>query len=129
MKSVIISSVCISAILFVLAIQSVINAKSVCEQELEDSLSVAVSQTMKEVMEQEHYGIENRNEWIAAFLQSMIIRTNSKTDLTVYVLCADEKKGIMDIEVEETFCLLNVIRKKISVRKTVIFEKKVNVRD
>ena len=55
MKSVIVSSVCISAILLVLAIHTVIDSKTAALQELEDSLAVSVSQTMKEVMEQESY--------------------------------------------------------------------------
>ena len=61
MKSVIVSSVCISTILLVLAIHTVIDGKTAALQELEDSLAVSVSQTMKEVMEQKSYGIQDKS--------------------------------------------------------------------
>lgn len=122
MKSVIISSVCISAVLFVLAIQSIIDGKTSYTQELEDSLAVSVSQTMKEVMEQESYGIQNKNEFIAAFLQALIMRTNSDVDMTVNVISVDMENGLLDIEVKEKVSILNIYEKEIAVRRTVIFE-------
>lgn len=122
MKSVILSSVCISAVLFVLAIQSVIDGKTSYKQELEDSLAVSVSQTVREVMEQESFGIENRNEFIAAFLQALVLRTNSDVDMTVNVISTDLEKGLMDIEVREKVSFLNVSEQEIAVRRTVIFE-------
>ena len=66
----VISSICISSILLVLTIQSDVNRTACYKQELEEALSVSVSQTLKEVMEQESYGIEDRNQFIAAFLQA-----------------------------------------------------------
>lgn len=123
MKQVIISAVCVSAILSVLAIQSVVDGKASYIQELEDALSVSVSQTMKEVMEQESFGIENRNEFVAAFLQALVIRTNSDVDMTVYVISADIERGLLDIEVKERFNFLNMGEQEISLRRTVIFER------
>lgn len=123
MKSVIVSSVCISAILLVLAIHTVIDGKSAALQELEDSLAVSVSQTMKEVMEQESYGIQDKNEFIASFLQALVMRTNSDVDMTVYVISADIERGLLDIEVKERFNFLNMGEQEISLRRTVIFER------
>ncbi len=123
MKQVIISAVCVSAILSVLAIQSVVDGKALYIQELEDALSVSVSQTMKEVMEQESFGIENRNEFVAAFLQALVMRTNSDVDMTVYVISADIERGLLDIEVKERFNFLNMGEQEISLRRTVIFER------
>jgi hypothetical protein len=122
MKSIILSSACVSAILFVLAIQSVIDGKTAYVQEMEDSLSTSVSQTMKEVMEEESYGIENKNEFIASFLQALVLKTNSDVDMTVHVISADLEHGMMDIEVREKVSVLNVYEKEIAVRRTVIFE-------
>lgn len=123
MKQVIISAVCVSAILSVLAIQSVIDGKASYEQELEDALSVSVSQTMKEVMEQESFGIENRNEFIAAFLQALVMRTNSDVDMTVCVISADIERGLLDVEIKERFNFLNMGEQEISLRRTVIFQR------
>ena len=124
MKSVIVSSVCISAILLVLAIHTIIDGKTANLQELEDSLAVSVSQTMKEVIEQESFGIQDKNEFIAAFLQALVMRTNSDVDMTVNVISSDMEQGIMDIEVVEKISFLKMEEKEIKVRKTVIFEKK-----
>ena len=115
MKSVIVSSVCISAILLVLAIHTVIDSKTAALQELEDSLAVSVSQTMKEVMEQESYGIQDKNEFIAAFLQALVMRTNSDVDMTVNVISADVEQGLMYIEVTEKITFLNMKEKEIKV--------------
>ena len=131
MSSIVISSICISSILLVLTIQSEVNRKACYEQELEEALSLSVSQTLKEVMEQESYGIEDRNQFIAAFLQALIVRTNSDADMTVSVISADMEKGMLDIEVkvvqEEKNALLSKgIRQKgneIVVRRTVIFNR------
>ncbi|MCI9418559.1 MAG: hypothetical protein HFG32_00880 [Eubacterium sp.] len=131
MRSIVISSICISSILLVLTIQSEVNRKACYEQELEEALSLSVSQTLKEVMEQESYGIEDRNQFIAAFLQALIVRTNSDADMTVSVISADMEKGMLDIEVkvvqEEKNALLSKgIRQKgneIVVRRTVIFNR------
>lgn len=131
MRAVIVSSICISAILLVLMIQTDINGRASCRQELEEALSLSVSQTMKEVMEQKSFGIENRNEFIAAFLQALILRTNSEVDMTVSVLAADMEKGLLDIEVKEYLPDIGIARggienkesHEIVVRRTIIFEK------
>lgn len=131
MRSIVISSICISSILLVLTIQSEVNRKACYKQELEEALSLSVSQTLKEVMEQESYGIEDRNQFIAAFLQAMIVRTNSDADMTVSVISADMEKGMLDIEVkvvkeEKNAPLSKEIRQQgneIIVRRTVIFDR------
>lgn len=123
MKQVIISAVCVSAILSVLSIQSVVDGKTAYVQELEDALSVSVSQTMREVMEQESFGIEDQNEFVAAFLQALILRTNSDVDMTVCVISADRERGLLDIEVKERIYFLNREEQEISLRRTVIFER------
>ena len=131
MRTVIVSSICISAILLVLMIHTDINGRASCRQELEEALSLSVSQTMKEVMEQKSFGIENRNEFSAAFLQALILRTNSDVDMTVSVLAADMEKGLLDIEVKEYLPDIGLpggggedkASREIVVRRTVIFEK------
>lgn len=123
MKQVIRSAVCVSAILSVLAIQSVVDGKASYVQELEDALSVSVSQTMREVMEQDSFGIEDRNEFVAAFLQALVMRTNSDVDMTVCVISADLERGLLDIEVKERFNFLNMGEQEIALRRTVILER------
>ena len=77
MRTVIISVIGISSILIVVMIQTTVNMESRYYEEINDALAVAMSQTMTEVMEQESYGIQNRNEMIAAFLQSMLQKVST----------------------------------------------------
>lgn len=129
MKLVILSAICMSSVLLVLAIQSERNSMACYKQELEEALSTAVSQTLKEVFEQDSFGIEDRNEFIAAFLQALIVRTNSDADMEVSIITADMEHGLLDIEVKEQLpsgeatVLLGKDR-EITVRRTVIFDKK-----
>lgn len=129
MKSVILSAICMSSVLLVLAIQSERNSMACYKQELEEALSTAVSQTLKEVFEQDSFGIEDRNEFIAAFLQALIVRTNSDADMEVSIITADMEHGLLDIEVKEQLpsgeaTVLHGKDREITVRRTVIFDKK-----
>lgn len=91
------------------------------EQEMEKALTVSMYQTMSEVMEKSSYGITNRNEMMAAFLQSMIQKIDSEIDLTIIVHEFQYEAGIMDIEAVGEFELPNSTLKKISVRRKLAF--------
>lgn len=127
MKSVVLSAICISSVLLVLAVQSGQNSMSCYKQELEEALSIAVSQTLKEVFEQDSFGIEDRNQFIAALLQALIVKTNSDADMEVCILTADIERGLLDIEVkerlpEEQSSVLLGRGREIAVRRTVVFD-------
>ena len=91
------------------------------EQEMEKALTVSMYQTMSEVMEKSSYGITNRNEMMAAFLQSMIQKIDSEIDLTIIVHEFQYEAGIMDIVAVGEFELPNSTLKKISVRRKLAF--------
>ena len=71
MKTIVISMIGIGSILFVVMIQHTASKRMWSYERAETSLSSAMEQTMLEVMEENHYGIENRNEMLAALLQSL----------------------------------------------------------
>lgn len=132
MKSVILCAICISSVLLVLAVQSGQNSMTCYKQELEEALSIAVSQTLKEVFEQDSFGIENRNQFVAAFLQALIVRTNSDADMEVCVIAADIERGLLDIEVKEKMpegqsSVLLAKDREIVVRRTVVFDQRATV--
>ena len=83
MKTIVISMIGIGSILFVVMIQHTASKRMWSYERAETSLSSAMEQTMSEVMEENHYGIENRNEMLAALLQSLIAKWNHEIDLTV----------------------------------------------
>ena len=119
MRTVIISVIGISSILIVVMIQTTVNMASIRHEEVTDALATAMSQTMSEVMEQESYGIRNRNEMIAAFLQSMLQKISSDIDLTVKIHQCNYETGKMDVEAIGEYRLPDYRKRSVSVRRQI----------
>ncbi len=98
MRTVIISVVGISSLFLVVLIQTKINEKTWQEDQLEDALSSSMSETLEEVALKGSYGIDNRNEMMAAFLQMMLRKFDRDIDLTVKIHEINYSLGQMDIE-------------------------------
>jgi hypothetical protein len=111
-------------ILFVVLIQSSINSKSAREAEIRDGLGTAISQTMREVMEQDSVGINNEETLISSFVQSLLMKVSSDVDLKVRVISLDMKSGLMDVEVQASYDDIKQKKKTITIRRTVIFDEK-----
>ena len=118
MKTIVISMIGIGSILFVVMIQHTASKRMWSYERAETSLSSAMEQTMSEVMEENHYGIENRNEMLAALLQSLIAKWNHEIDLTVLV-----DKRQMDVEVCGRMNMDEGKEETVSVRRKIVFEK------
>lgn len=121
MRTVIISAVSIGSVLLVIMIQSAVNVQTSKRLSLEESLSAAMYQTMSEVMEGDRYGIADRNQMVAAFLQAMIQRVDTDMDLTVRIHEVDMQRGEMDVEATGTYELPGRRTKVISVRRQIAF--------
>ncbi len=124
MKTVMISVIGVSSLLLVILTQTAINEQSVYEEELNAALSTAMKQTMTEVFERNCYGMTNRNEMIAAFLQAMTKKVSDRVSLTVRIHSFDEQKGIMDVEAIGTYVLPDFREKSISVHRKMKLELK-----
>lgn len=121
MRTIVILAVSISSIIFVIRIQSTINLERRQEDALENAISLAMHQTLSEVMEQDSYGIRDQNQMLAAFLQAMIERLGEGIDLTVRVHQLDYERGRMDLEAVGSYELPNHKRKEITVRRQIAF--------
>ncbi len=122
-KTIVISMIGIGSILFVVMIQHTASKQMWSYERAETSLSSAMEQTMSEVMEENHYGIENRNEMLAALLQSLIVKWNHEIDLTVLVHKMDYDKRQMDVEVCGRMNMDEGKEETVSVRRKIVFEK------
>ena len=122
-KTIVISMIGIGSILFVVMIQHTASKRMWSYERAETSLSSAMEQTMSEVMEENHYGIENRNEMLAALLQSLIAKWNHEIDLTVLVHKMDYDKRQMDVEVCGRMNMDEGKEETVSVRRKIVFEK------
>lgn len=99
MRTVIVSVIGISSLFLVFIMQQKINQDSWLEEEFEDSVSMAMNDTVTEMTESEQNELSNQNEWMAFFLQSMIMRLDREIDLTVKIYCFDSALGQIDVEV------------------------------
>lgn len=126
MRTVIISCVSVCCILLLVMIQSTVNSQSVREAELRDGLGTAVSQTMREVMESDGKGIEDREDLVAAFMQSLLAKVSSDIELTVKIYSVDIENGLMDVEVCGEYQTAAGKTKTLKVRRTVIYDEKRN---
>lgn len=122
MRTVIISVIGISSFFLVVMIQKNINAKTWEREELEESLSKAMDQTLSEVMEKSSYGIRNRNEMMAAFLQAMLRKIRDNIDLTVKIYHVDYTLGQMDVEIMGEIDSGDRKSRKIAIRRKMIFD-------
>ncbi len=121
MRTVIISMIGISSLALIIMIQQSINVKSIKEEELKEALTTAMSQTMTEVMEESSYGISNRNEMMASFLQSMIQKVGEDMEISVKIYDMDYEKGSMDVEAKGTYYLPNQKEEQVTLRRQIAF--------
>lgn len=123
MKTVVISALGIGSLFFMVALQKNINERTWQQEQLEKSLAVSMSQTLKEVAVGESYGISDQNEMMAAFLQSMLRKLDQEVDLTVKVHQINYALRQMDIEAIGIYRTADGQEHKVSVRRKVIAEK------
>ena len=121
MKTVMITLIGVSSIVWIIMTQSSINVENIGREEISDSF--AMTQTMQELAENSQTAIRNKNEMMAMFLQEMIARVDEEIDLTVISHECDYEKGIMDIEAVGKLTLPGNRIKKVSVRRCMKLEK------
>lgn len=122
MRTVIISVIGISSFFLIVMVQKRINTRLWEREELERSLSSAMDQTLSEVMEKSSYGIRNRNEMMAAFLQAMLRKVRDNIDLTVRIYHVDYELGQMDVEIMGEIHSEGEKSSKIAIRRKMVFD-------
>lgn len=122
MKNVIIAAGLILILVFTAVTSLTIYSHNSRQNEVEEALSVAVEQSMENLMISKQYSISNTEEFIADFTQRLILGIDSKSNITVNILAVDIEKGLLDVEVVETYRQMNGTDGVASYRKTVILE-------
>lgn len=100
----------------------VVSGKDVRENEMDKALNTAVEQTMEQLNKEGSYEIQNVQELIADFHQSLLLHISSDSDLEVKILTADIEKGVLDVEVRQTYQTLRGAKKEAVCKKTVLLE-------
>ncbi len=123
MKQTVFGVVCMLILTFLIILIMTIYGRNLRQSETDHALAEAVDSTMSNLMETQMYTIASKDELIADFLQALLVQINSTSDIEVAVLEADEKKGILSVEVTETYAHPNGSTGSVSEVRTVIFDR------
>lgn len=122
MKHMIYGIALLAVAIMVIAGVMVVSGRDVRENEADKALNTAVEQTLEQLKKYGSYEIGNEQELIADFQQSLLIHISSDAGIKVKILTADTEKGVLDVEVTETYKTVNDKVKQAVCRKTVILE-------
>lgn len=125
MKQTVFGLVGMMMLVFLLVILMSLHGRNLRQTEMDHALAEAVDTSMSNLMETKVYSINTKEEFITDFLTSLLAQMNSTSDVQVSILEADEKKGILSVEVTQTYLHPNGKEGTVSEVRTVIFDKEV----
>ena len=89
--------------------------------ELQSNLSSVMEEQISEMMLDEAYNITNMQEFLADFVENLIVALDGKYDLTIDVMQIDIEKGLLALKVTAGFGYLNGNPGEIECERIVIF--------
>lgn len=115
----------VSVILVVLFLTVIItvHGRTLRKSEAEQGLEEAMRTTVRHLLSEQSYSIANRDEFVADFLETFLVQVNSDSDIVVHILKADEKKGLLSIEVVETYRHPNGGEGRVSAYRTILLDR------
>lgn len=108
--------------MLVVAIVLGISGRNVRKNEMETSLNTAVEQSLEQLRNEKGYEIGSYQELIADFNQVLLLQMESDSDIQVNILTADVEKGILDVEITETYRNILGKEEQAVCRKSVVLE-------
>lgn len=100
---------------------STVHGESMRENELSSTVSSSMEESMRILALDQKYKIKDEKEFVADFIQSALIKMDSKSKYEIIIHVADTKKGILDVTVKQHYKQI-FIPGKVSCRKTIILE-------
>lgn len=122
MKTAIISCVLVFLLIITSLILFTVYGQNTRQNALEDNLSITVEQALENIKINQSYTVADADEFVADFVQNFIISVDSDSDIKIEILSVDYEKGLLDVNVTETFKQPIGTKKSVSCRKTVILE-------
>lgn len=99
-----------------------ISGRNVRQNEVDRALNTAIEQTVGELQEKKTYRIENQEEFIADFIEGLLIKIESDSEIEVKVAGVDQEKGVLSVKVTEHFKHPNGKPGTAEAERTVILE-------
>lgn len=99
-----------------------VNDESTRKDELEMAVASALQQTVECSKPSNNKEISSDKEMMAMFMKNFFLNINSDSEIEISFMGVDYEKGLLDVEVKETYVEVTGKEKEISVRKTAIYE-------
>jgi len=122
MKNVFLGSVITMCGVLFLVIIMTLSGKQLRANELRDAVDNALISTVENQFDEKSYDVNNTDEFIADFLQALLVQINSDCSIEIRILNVDHAKGLLSVEVIEHFYHPIGTEGQISVQRTVIME-------
>ena len=122
MKNVFLGSVITMCGVLFLVIVMTLSGKQLRANELRNAVDNALISTVENQFDEKSYDVNNTDEFIADFMQALLVQINSDCSIEIHILNVDQEKGLLSVEVIEHFYHPIGTEGQISVQRTVIME-------
>lgn len=99
-----------------------LSGTSIRQNELNVAVDSAIKDTVENQFDDTTYSVSSNDEFVADFLEALLIQINSDCTVVVNVLDIDHRKGLLSVEVIEKYRHPIGTEGKVSVKRTVIME-------
>lgn len=99
-----------------------LHGRSLRQNETEQSLESAMEHVMEQIRVEGDQAFADRDEFVAEFIEALLAQIDSDSEISVRVLKADEKKGLLSVEVVETYEHPNGAKGNVSAQRTMILD-------
>lgn len=109
------------------AIISIVIVMTLCgtnmrQNELNRAVDSALQDTVENQFDSKTYSVSSNDEFIADFMEALLVQINSECSIIVNVLDVDYQKGLLSVEIIEKYKHPIGTEGQVSVKRTVIME-------
>lgn len=92
------------------------------QNELNRAVDSAIKDTVENQFDDTTYSVNSNDEFVADFMEALLVQINSDCSAVVNVLDVDYQKGLLSVEVIEKYIHPIGTEGEVSVKRTVIME-------
>lgn len=92
------------------------------QNELNRAVDSAIKDTVENQFDDTTYSVNSNDEFVADFMEALLVQINSDCSVVVNVLDVDYQKGLLSVEVIEKYIHPIGTEGNVSVKRTVIME-------
>ena len=109
------------------AIISIVIVMTLCgtnmrQNELNRAVDIALLDTVENQFDSKTYSVSSNDEFIADFIEALLVQINSDCTVKINILDVDYQKGLLSVEVIEKYKHPIGTEGEVSVKRTVIME-------